>query len=354
MAEIVINHHTNDTNLNNIILNSEFDINKCWARLSSDQTKQCKNKSKDNCNFCGVHLKGFNKGTIFTIFDSVIHTKSKKNRKRLKLVKKETKIELIRENYLPYEGYIITIQAFYRRFQVKQNIKTRGISIYCRHLCNNDTDCLSLKSILDIPNCEFYSYKDIKGIYWAFDIITIKECINAKMSNPYNTLDIPEFVNSQIKIIEKIIHKEIKLEIPIFKDINIQVQQRCVELFQQMDALKNYTKCAWFLDLNINLLKKLYKEMEDIWNYRLQLTKEDKLKYTKDGKIFNMDMHKVTKITNKYKLSNLVLDEFEKLIRDGKTESDRATACQWILSGLTLVNQDARNTLPWLYQSASY
>ena len=94
--------------------------------------------------------------------------------------------------------------------------------------------------------------------------------------------------------------------------------------------------------------------MEDIWNYRLQLSSEDKLKYTKDGKLFTIEIHKINKITDKYKLSSIILDEFEKLICDGKSDSDKATACQWILSGLTLVHQDARDTLPWLYQSASY
>jgi len=354
MAEVAVNNHTNDNTINNFIVNSEFDTNKCWARLSSDQSKQCKNNPK-GCNFCGVHVKGFEKGTVSTIFDTVIPTKPKKIRKRLKIIKKKrSKNQLIRENYLPYEQSITTIQSFYRRFLVNHYIKTRGIAIYCRHLCNNETDCLSLNNVKDIANKDFYSYKDNKGIYWGFDIITIKECLNAKMSNPYNTLDIPPFVNKQIQAIENKMNKKIELEIPVFKNITIQVQQRCCDLFQQMDSLKNYTKCAWFLDLNISLLRKLYKEMEDIWNYRLQLTKEDKLKYTKDGKIFNMEMHKITKINDKYKLSNLILDEFEKLICDGQTESDRATACQWILSGLTLVNQDARDTLPWLYQSASY
>ncbi len=94
--------------------------------------------------------------------------------------------------------------------------------------------------------------------------------------------------------------------------------------------------------------------MEDLWNYRLQLSNNDKMKYTKDGKLFTIDIHKIAKMNDKYKLANIILDEFEKLICDGKTESDRATACQWILSGLTLVHQDARDTLPWLYQSAHY
>ena len=93
--------------------------------------------------------------------------------------------------------------------------------------------------------------------------------------------------------------------------------------------------------------------MEDLWNYRLNLTNSQKLNYTSDGKLFILNVHKFNKINSKCKMSNIILDEFNRLVTEGKTESDRSTACQWILSGLTLVNQDARNSLPWLFQSAN-
>ena len=240
---------------------------------------------------------------------------------------------------------------------MRNNIKIRGISVYNRKLCNNDTDCLSLKSIEDIPNKDFYSYKDSNGHYWGFDLITIKECINNDVGNPYNTLPFSDEVKDNINAIESKMNKPIKLELPKIQSLAVRVEQRCVELFQQMDSLKNYTKCDWFLDLSILGLKKLYKEMEDLWNYRLQLSNNEKLRYVKnsDVNLFSLkEFQNIKKINNKHTLANILLNSFEKLINDGQTDSDKATACQWILSGLTLVNEDARNTLPWLYQSAHY
>lgn len=354
MAELTVNDHTSNESL---IVNSQFDNNKCWARLNYDKTRQCKNRPKNGSCFCGTHNSGFLKGTILTIHDAYTPTKPRKMRsgkRKLRIKKKSNKLDINRENYLALERYIIIIQRIVKGFLVRKNIKLRGIAVYCRHLCNNKTDCLSLKEVDMIPIREFYSYKDDQNFTWGFDIITINECIKNNIANPYNTKEIPKFVSVEIDRIQKRMKKEIKLELPVFKSISLKVQQRCVELFQKMDALKNYTKCAWFLELSILHLKKLYKEMEDLWNYRLQLSSSDKLKYTNDGKLFTVEIHKVAKMNDKYKLSNLILDEFEKLICDGKTESDRATACQWILSGLTLVHQDARDTLPWLYQSAHY
>ena len=120
-----------------------------------------------------------------------------------------------------------------------------------------------------------------------------------------------------------------------------------------MDNLKNYTKCKWFMELNIYELKELYKQMEDIWNYRLNLSENEKKNYVSTGKLFILPVFKFLKINNINKLRKILLDNFRKLITEGKTISDRTTASQWILSGLTLVNYDARDSLPWLFQSAN-
>ena len=119
-----------------------------------------------------------------------------------------------------------------------------------------------------------------------------------------------------------------------------------------MDSLKNYTKCKWFLELNLHELKELYKQLEDIWNYRLCLTYTDKLKYTSDGKLFTLSVQKFFRINSKQTAQKILLSEFNRLVTEGNLESDRSTACQWILSALTLVHEDARSSMPWLYQSA--
>lgn len=352
MATITI-HNIDNYNHACIPAETHFDTFKCWARLSSNKSRQCKNNPKCN-HFCGVHHSGFLKGKVITIFDDL----GINNSDNIKpVIKKVPSIDYSNRDYSIFMDNIVTIQKYIRGFIVRNNIKIRGISVYNRKLCNNDTDCLSLKSIEDIPNKDFYSYKDSNGHYWGFDLVTIKECINNNVGNPYNTLPFTDEVKDSINAIESKMKKPIKLELPKIESVAVKVEQRCVELFQQMDNLKNYTKCDWFLDLSILGLKKLYKEMEDLWNYRLQLTNNDKLRYVKnsDVNLFTLkEFQNIKKINNKHTLSNILLNSFEKLINDGQTESDKATACQWILSGLTLVNEDARNTLPWLYQSAHY
>ena len=305
----------------------------------------CKYKARsfdNSCDFCGIHYKSFLKIKEYSnckiINDRTTCLNNQKEKSR---------------NYQHHNENIINIQKNIRRFIVLRNIKYRGISVYNRNLANNTTDFLSLTPINQIPIKNYFSYQD-KQI-WAFDIVTFKELVNNDMNNPYNTLKIPdEVINLFHTLLKNVEHKEsIKIEKPIIEDETIIIQQECVEIFQLMDNLKNYTKCKWFLDLNTAYLKELYKQMEDIWNYRLNLSDSDKLRYVKNGKLFEMSVTKYYKINNINRLRKILLYNFRKLVTEGVTESDRSTASQWILSGLTLVSIDARNTFPWLFQSAN-
>lgn len=339
-----------DNNQNEcVIVNNDFNKNLCWARLTTNVHKQCSCKPKPGKNFCGRHLKKAEQGKIKTIFD-IVNLPVKKKKLIIKKKKKFT-----RSDSSISHSQIVKLQSFIRMAIVKINIKTRGIAVYLRYKCNNDTDCLSFDKIKDIPNKDMFTYRDTNNNYWAFRLNTLQEILKMNSNNPYNTLEIP------VKVIEKFnrlllkIKKYKKIEIVKEKivDKHIRLQQKCIDIFQKMDNLKNYTKCEWFLSLNIAQLKELYKQMEDLWNYRLNLNNSQKLRYTSDGKLFTISVHKFNKLSSKCKASEILLHEFNRLVTEGQTESDKATACQWILSGLTLVNLDARNSLPWLFQSAN-
>lgn len=289
----------------------------CICIALKKDNKRCQYKKKKNSNYCGIHK---NKNKISKELDTV---------------------------------NIIKIQSLIRRLLVRNNILNRGIAVYCRHLCNNEMDCFTFDSLDTIDNNSFISYKE-NDIYWGFDIETLEELINYNMDNPYSFKKIPiNIINKLNKLNTKVIKKDNKEKEEVKNNIICKeyIELLCTETFQKMDNLNNYTKCEWFLDLSLRKLKLLYKELEDIWNYRLNLTDEQKYKYVSDGKLFQIPVKTIFDMTNKYALSKIILFEFNKMISEGQTHSDKTTASQWILGGLTLVNEDARNTLPWLYSS---
>ena len=120
---------------------------------------------------------------------------------------------------------------------------------------------------------------------------------------------------------------------------------------RQMDNLDQYTNPSWFLDLNHSSLIKFYKELEDIWNYRLNLDKETKKRIVPpNGMVFTVEPKHVAKdYTNIDKLQNLCLTIIEKLIYSAEDRSDRVNGCIYVLLAFVIVNKQAAESMPSYY-----
>ena len=223
----------NSSTIDEICVNNidMYDKNKCWARLLSNPEKQCRCKPKPNSNFCGKHLKKGEEGSIDTIFDLV------KKPVRKKLVIKEKKFK--RRDILVDLSKITKCQSYIRKFLVTNNIKKRGIAAYCKHLINNETDCLTFNKIIDIPLQDLFTYRD-NNIYWGFNIKTFKEILKLNIPNPYSTLPIPNNIKEKFGNLIKTIEQDRKIEIekPKIKDKYLLLQQKCIDIFRKWIILK--------------------------------------------------------------------------------------------------------------------
>ena len=90
--------------------------------------------------------------------------------------------------------------------------------------------------------------------------------------------------------------------------------------------------------------------MEDIWNFRAQLTPDIKKKIVPDNNIFKLSVNMVYHVFDKKKLRYIILNEIDKLVSSGETEADRNLGALWVLTALTIVSPDCASTLPWLIQ----
>ena len=119
-----------------------------------------------------------------------------------------------------------------------------------------------------------FSYKDINDNIWFFDIRGFLKLINTNQLNPYTREEIPNNIkNKTKKIINILKHLNINLVIEEYThdNINNQIKQRVVNIFSQLTTYGFDCDINWFMRLSLNKLKLLYKLMEDLWNYRLQL-----------------------------------------------------------------------------------
>ena len=154
--------------------------------------------------------------------------------------------------------------------------------------CNNDTDVFLFEPLLDIPCGSFIRVKDNDGFWFGFDITTLKECLKNNDQNPYNRRDFSQKNLFKIRSFIRSIESRGKI-LEIEKDVltpEKSVEMKAVSIFQKFDMLGNYTDHNWFLELTLQILKRLYREAPDIWEYRAQITINMRTQYLMNGKAF--------------------------------------------------------------------
>jgi len=303
-------------------------------------------------------------------------TKYNYNVQQLKLFAKNYKLKISGNKkelitriyiYLYLSSYIIKIQKNVRGLIQKKYNFSHGPGFKNRKLCNNATDFVTMEELSELSNSQFFSYKDVDGFIYGFDLVSIYNLIfknkngqNGKILNPYNRNEIPDFVNKNIKTLirlSKILRIEINLS--IINDYEISkpksVELSALSLFQEMDSLGNYTDSRWFLSLNRNQLIKFTMELIDIWNYRAQLTLEIKRNICPPNGMPFANLH-VGYIQSEPDIHNVqkhILNVCEKFVNTGINNDSRTLGSYYVLGALCMVSQSAATSLPWLFQSFS-
>ena len=365
----------------------------CFARKKKNPYCRCSNKNKieEGHIFCKTHN---NQKQVFRIDEPYLNTEnhntityfllSSKDSKdiclsnykkkdlvkilnyfNIKLLGSKEKILIVLnkhvnsiKKYLIHYKKIIIIQRTYRNYKTRKMVKLQRPIIYNKNLSINKEDFLSFDKIIDIPDNLIFSYIDKDKYIYAFHIKSIYELLKETDLNPYNRIKIPIFIKEKVKIHYKksfeIILKEDKKELIEFKgktkNLKLKTRQDIIEIFQLMDELDQYTNPEWFIDLDKNKLILFYKELEDIWNYRLNLTKEMKIEIIPpDGNLFLFTPKYVSKLNDLYLIRKICIDVMKKLITKSHNRSNKVNGCMYILLALVMVNKNAAQSLPIYY-----
>ena len=251
---------------------------------------------------------------------------------------------------------IIQIQQFYRRKIINNNIKYRGPGYININLCKNDEDFYTLDKI---PPLYFISYKDDNNIIWAFDIRSLnkmRETLSPQKipENPFTTQVMKTNLLKNLKKINQYL-KNKSIEI---NHIEINNTNREGNIIQRMDDLScdmNYygyeLNIDWFLELSISKLKKLYFLLEDIWNWRAQLTTQIKRRIVPpNGLIFNIPFRDIELLNDKLDLQEILLNDFYKF-KNTNNNGDKGLGYMYILLGLSKVSNNCYQSNPWLFNS---
>jgi hypothetical protein len=254
------------------------------------------------------------------------------------------------ELYLKNEDIVIKIQKYYKKYLLNKKNKLRGEGFLNKNKIINKEDFFTLEPIEELEELYFISFTDKDNFIYAFDIRSFKKLVDKKMTNPYNRNPIPEYAKKNLEILIKNINITDKKEI-----INLSQKQRMnmriIYIFQLMDELNLYAgglNINWFMDLTIIQLKNYYKHLEDIWNYRSQISQNIKYNIIGNNILFNMSVYNFYKINNINKCRIIILDEMEKLLINGSDIPNKCLGGLYILTALCNVSHECANSMPWL------
>jgi hypothetical protein len=268
-------------------------------------------------------------------------------------------------SFLYFSSFIIKIQKVFRRFLVAKYKTLHGPAIMTRKICTNSDDFVTMEPLEEINFHQFISYKDTDGFIYGFDITSLHNLFlksGDEIKNPYNRNLIPEFVFKNIRSlirIGRILNIEINLN---FEDDTKKVSNekaielKALTLFQQIDALGNYSNANWFLSLNRFQTVKFIRELMDIWQYRAQLPVQTKRNICHPfGDPFrNLSIQYVNTEQNLWNVKKVLLEVIDKFVNSGIDKDSKALGAYYVLGALTLVNEEAATSLPWLFQSVNY
>lgn len=284
---------------------------------------------------------------------------------KLKISGNKNELILRIYSYLYFSSYIIKIQKIFRGNIVRKYVCLHGPAYLNRKLCTNSCDFVTMEPVEEINFHQFLSYKDTDGFIYGFDIISLHNLYfksNKNMKNPYNRNLLPDTILKTIKTL-LILARILKIHINLhFEDDTENVsgekaiELRTLTLFQNIDALGNYTDSKWFLSLDRNNLIKFTRELNDIWNYRAQLSQEIKRNICPPNAdpFRNLCIPYIHTESNMCNVKKVILEVMEKLVNSGIDKDSKSLGAYYVLGALTLVNQDAAMALPWLFQSVSY
>ena len=246
---------------------------------------------------------------------------------------------------------LIKIQQLIKKRHNQINSNLRGPGFLNRKLCNNNEDFFTYDDKETIEDDYFISLKDNNNLVWFFDIRSINKLLEHDNKNPYTREKFPnEFLERAKIITEKLKNKNLKLNYnaDIVKERKENIKQITVDLFSEIEISGYECNINWFLELNTSRLKRLYRILEDIWNYRAQLPQSTKNNIVPpNGVVFNIPLHQIDRMHRRNDLQKIIINDVSKF-KNAVTHGDKTLGFMYFLMGLGHVSPGCYNSYPWL------
>jgi len=282
-------------------------------------------------------------------------------------------------NHLRQSHVIVKIQRKFRQYISAKYRLLSGPGYLHVKGCVNDTDFYTFDKLTDVAPHNLFTFRDRDGKIYGFHIASIYNLILNSfpdITNPYNRNLLP--VQIVQNVYDKLIYgtllrfrATIKLEdvdneneeesYDYGRDNRVLSREKqeelyVVGLFQHINTLGNYSDSEWFTTLQRPEFLRFIRHIHDIWYYRANLSQEMKDRICPPhGNPFmlnNISVNlNVVNLLNDSELRTIAVSIISNIVKRGVTREDQCLGAFYVLATLTIVNQNARNALPWLYEA---
>lgn len=261
--------------------------------------------------------------------------------------------------YLQQSFYAQKIQSCFRGFLLRQLFYYSGPAFRNKSICVNDTDFITLEPLSEIPNEQFFSFKDFDEFVYGFDVVSLYNMIvennksNKPTLNPYNRTAFSEDFFEKFQNFLSI-NKALKnkIDFVIENSCNLstksKIELKALEIFQLINSYGHYSDSKWLMTLDSTMLTRFLMKLSRIWDFLPLPT--TRLILPPDGYIFrNAPSFQANDSLEETQQKVLMI--IERLVTRGHTIENRNLGAFYVLGALTLVNREAATAMPWLYES---
>lgn len=226
-------------------------------------------------------------------------------------------------------------------------------------VCVNDSDFVTMEPLKDITASHFISYKDSDNFTYGFDVVSLYNLYVKSypdVKNPYTRTEFPSSflrdLYNKLKI-GKLLQYTYEFDMSYKDELTPEkrLELQIIDLFQHINSLGNYADAAWFMNLEREQHIRFIRELIDIWQYRAELTPETKQNICPPNGVPFGSVPPSIYIYNREMLLSINAKVIENLVKNGTNRDCMCLGAYYVLAALTIVSQEARAAMPWLYES---
>ncbi len=246
-----------------------------------------------------------------------------------------------------YVFKLTRLQAVVRGWLVRNSVRLHGIGVLNKSLCANDVDPVTLTRVSEISDKHFFSYRSPTSCrIFGFDVHSLKTLLDMNQTkNPFNREEYPDFVRNQVLACWSVARGSH----PSTDRTDMTMARRAFQLFHDIYLITgNFADEHWFMELSRGDYIEMFIFLYNLWH---SISLDMRPQFTPaNSRLFSQINEVYTRQFNTVKMQNVLLTEFEKLVKLPPLDADKVTTSMWILIALTRFSGPASWNLPQLVQ----